>query len=301
VTPPTGLLDKGTGIEEWIDLRFFRPLGLLVVRALARTRASADQVTLAAMLVGLAAGHLFFYRSVALNSLGLALFILSEVLDSADGQLARLRGSSTKFGAILDGISDNVRFANLYGHLLARALLVPGREPLLLVALALAAVASHILQASVSDFLRQVYLLVTTGDARLDLPEDLAAEAPTTLRARVVLALYRPYVARQARWCPSSAAVVRLVREGGAPSTLAAAWGRVQRPALRSCALIGQNIRLGLLAATALPGWPAGLFWLTLGPLNQALVGILLTHERHAARLARLAVPADLAPAGSAG
>ncbi|HEV8151172.1 MAG TPA: CDP-alcohol phosphatidyltransferase family protein [Gemmatimonadales bacterium] len=299
--PPTDLLHKGDAVEEWLDLRCFRPLGARLVRWLAPTRVTPDQVTGAALLLGLAAGHLFFYPSALLNALGLALFLCSEVLDSADGQLARLRGSATRFGAVLDGISDNVRFLNLYVHLLARALLHSGLPPTLLVVLALLAGASHALQSSIVDFLKQVFVFVTTGSARLDLPEDLAGERPATIADRLILALYRPYVTRQARWCPRSALVVREIRRGAAPATLPSAWARAQAGVLASLTLIAQNIRFLLLAVTALPGWPEGFFWLTVGPLNLALAWILLSHERTAARLARSSArAAELLPAADA-
>jgi phosphatidylglycerophosphate synthase len=287
VKPPNGLLHKGDAVEEWLDLKFFRPLGMLVVRGLAPTRVTADQLTLAAMLIGLVAGHLFLYQSVPLNLLGLLLFLFSDVLDSADGQLARLRGSSTRMGAVLDGISDNVRFMNLYAHLLVRALLHSSLPAPLLISLALLAGVSHALQSSIVDFLKQVYVFVTTGSARLDLPEDLLAERPARWSERIVLALYRPYVARQVRWCPRSAQLIRELRQGTAPPELPAAWERSQANVVAALALIAQNVRFLLLAVTALPGWPEGFFWLTIGPLNLALAGILVSHERVAARLAR--------------
>ena len=302
MTPPTDLLLKDPAVEEWVDRRVFRPLGLRVVQLLASTPVSPDHLTVACMLLGLVAGHLFFYRSAALNALGLALFLLSDVLDSADGQLARLRGSSTRFGAVLDGISDNVRFFNLYLHLLARVLLTGGGPPALWIGLALAAGASQALQASIVDYLKQVFTFVTRGQARLDLPEDLAGERPVSLGQRVVLALYRPYVARQVRWCPSSTRVIREIRRGEASPRLGEEWSRVQAGPVAATALIAQNIRFLLLALSALPGWPEGFFWLTVGPLNLALIVVLLTHERNASRLAAVSLESsDLAPAGSPG
>jgi len=68
--------------------------------------------------------------------MGFVLFIVSDVFDSADGQLARLRGTSTRFGRIIDGLSDNARFLNLYAHLLAR-LVDAGWVPAAAVALAI--------------------------------------------------------------------------------------------------------------------------------------------------------------------
>ena len=91
--PPNDLQHKGAAVEEWIDLHFFRPIGIRIARALLPTGVSADQVTLVvASLIGLVAGHLFVYRDPWLNAAGLALFIVSDMFDSADGQLARLRG-----------------------------------------------------------------------------------------------------------------------------------------------------------------------------------------------------------------
>src|SRR6059058_3195082 len=99
VKPQNDLSHKGQAVEEWADLHFFRPIGIRIARALQPTGISADQVTLWSHVIGL------------------VLFIVSDIFDSADGQLARLRGRSTLFGRALDGISDNLRFVNLYFHL----------------------------------------------------------------------------------------------------------------------------------------------------------------------------------------
>src|SRR5439155_1057517 len=112
--------DKGRAVEEWLDLHFFRPIGIRIARALYPTGISPDQVTLWSLLIGLVAGHLFVYQDRWIDVIGFLLFIVSDVFDSADGQLARLRGTSTRFGRALDGINDNLRFVNLYVHLMYR-------------------------------------------------------------------------------------------------------------------------------------------------------------------------------------
>ena len=83
---------KGPVVEEWADRRFFRPVGWRLATALLPTRISADAVTLASLVLGVFAGHLFWYRSALVNAAGVLLFILSDVLDSVDGQLARMTG-----------------------------------------------------------------------------------------------------------------------------------------------------------------------------------------------------------------
>src|SRR5438874_6251358 len=113
VKPQNDLSHKGQAVEEWADLHFFRPIGIRIARALQPTGISADQVTLWSLVIGLVAGHLFAYQDRWTNVIGFVLFIVSDIFDSADGQLARLRGRSTRFGRALDGISDNLRFVNL--------------------------------------------------------------------------------------------------------------------------------------------------------------------------------------------
>jgi phosphatidylglycerophosphate synthase len=300
VTPPTGLLDKGAAVEEWADLRFFRPLGLRVVRRLAPTRITADQVTLASLAVGLLGGHFFLYRSWLLNAIGLLLLVGSDVLDSADGQLARLRGTSTRLGAVLDGLSDNARFLNLYAHLFARVVLAGGTPIPLALSVAIAAGLSHSFQASVADFIRKVYLTIVAGSGGIELPEDLTREVPAGRVARLELAIYRGYLARFPRLCPASAAIVRAIRRGASRPRLAADWERSQAGSVARTALFGQNIRFLLVAVTALVGWPMGFFWLTLGPINLATLAVLVLHERTAEGLAAVAgAIGALAPAES--
>jgi hypothetical protein len=292
------LADKGAVVEEWIDLHFFRPLGVRVARRLLPTRVSADQVTLACTVLGLVAGHLFFYDSRALNVLGLALFVLSDVLDSADGQLARLRGASTRFGRMLDGLSDNLRFINLYLNLMARLIVAgwPGADAF---ALALAAGVSHSLQSAAVDFARQAWLFFVTGGGELDLPETAPAPSGPWYR-RLVQRIYRDYVKRQALLLPRTAALVREQLGRAVPSAMGRAYATLQERLVRRCAFVGQNVRFLLLAVTACVGWPAGFFWLTVGPLNLILVALLVAHERHAAALRRLPPAPELAGAHAA-
>src|SRR5207245_9369577 len=96
VKPPNDLSDKGHAVEEWLDLRFFRPIGIRIARALYSTGISHDQVTLWSLLVGLVAGHLFVYQDRWVDVVWFVLLIVSAVFGSGDGPLARLRGTSTR-------------------------------------------------------------------------------------------------------------------------------------------------------------------------------------------------------------
>jgi phosphatidylglycerophosphate synthase len=271
-------------VEEWIDLHFFRPLGFGIARRLVPTRVTPDQVTLACLLIGLAAGHLLYYESPALNLLGVALFVVSDIFDSADGQLARLRGTSTRFGRILDGVSDNLRFVNLYLHLVFRLMGAGwGWEAL---GLAVVAGFSHSFQSAAVDFIRQAYLYLGAGTgSELDLPETLERVPPrTALGRRLGAWFYRDYVRRQAWLFPRTADLVRAAGKE-APEPLRADYDERLAGLVPRCAWIGQNLRFLLLALTAVLGWPSGFFWITVGPLNLILLGLVVAQERQARAL----------------
>lgn len=281
--PVNASFDKGPAIEEWTDTVFFRPIGLRIARACLPTAVSPDQVTLVALLVGLVAGHLLFYNSVALNALGVALFVVSDIFDSADGQLARMRGTATRFGKILDGISDGARFTNMYCHLIAR-LIVTGAAWWLVVPLGVAAGLAHARQSGAVDYIRQLYLyLAEGGRGELNLAADMAAIPAHTAVAAAQLRFYHNYLERTGRMVPRSLELVRRLRSGLRVPDLADRWAELQRPVVRQCAWIGQNIRFLLLAVTVVPGHPAAFLWVTLVPMSGVLVAILVVHERHAA------------------
>src|SRR5690348_13643789 len=217
VKPPNDLSHKGQAVEEWVDLHFFRPIGIRIARALAPTGVSADQVTLWSLVIGVVAGHLFAYQDRWTNLIGVALFIVSDIFDSADGQLARLRGSSTRLGRALDGASDSLRFINLYFHLTYRLIHSgywwPGA--FLLVA---AAGLAHTYQSAAVDFVRNAFLSIGIGNrGELDLPEDLDPHQPKTLLERFGARVYRDYVLRQSQLFPRSVKLVRLLRRGSVP------------------------------------------------------------------------------------
>src|SRR2546422_9566409 len=270
---------KGPVVEEWADRRFFRPVGWWLAKTLAPTGISADDVTLASLVLGVAAGHFFFSSRPWLNAIGVALFVISDVLDSADGQLARLRGTSTRMGRILDGLADTGRFVSLYAHLGAR-LYVAGwgwSGPLL----ALAAILSHSYQAAAADFIRQAYLYFAVGKgSELDVGSEPAGGGGGSFWGRVAGWLYGDYVRRQAWLFPNTTALARSLAGRSVPPSIARTWANRQRWVVAGCAWIAQNIRFLLLALTAVPGHPAAYCWIVVGPLNAVLVFLVLAHER---------------------
>jgi len=300
------LATKGHEVEEWVDLRFFRPLGIRVARALLPTRVSADQVTLWTLLVGLAGSHCFLYASPWVNALGFVLLVVSDVFDSADGQLARLRGTSTPFGRVLDGLSDTARFTSLYAHVILRLVLHHGWSVQAAALLGVVAGVSHSWQSAAVDCIRHAFLEITgKRGSELDLPEDLGrddarAERAPGLLARVGRAGYRAYVHRQAWLCPVTLRLARLLRvraeRGDAATWVRETYRARQRGVVSQCAWLGQNIRWLLVGAAGIAGRPGAFLWITAVPLNLALVLLLTAHERRSAAVLAAARAERAAP-----
>lgn len=100
--------DKFTPVFLQVNRFINRPLASLLVRVLARTAVTPNQVTFAAFFIGLGGAFAFSRGTPAFFALGAALAQLSSIVDCADGMLARARGRMTDFGAYLDLVLDRV-------------------------------------------------------------------------------------------------------------------------------------------------------------------------------------------------
>jgi len=83
-------------------------LAHLVVLLLRNTRIRPNHVTTAGLVAGLAAAALYADGRPRALSWGAGLYVVSAVLDHADGELARLTGATTSFGHVYDRIADLV-------------------------------------------------------------------------------------------------------------------------------------------------------------------------------------------------
>lgn len=158
-----------------------RPLAAVLLVPLERTRVTPNQVTLATLFVFAASAGLMAFvpgRRALLGAVGLLEF--AYVLDCVDGQLARLRGTSTPIGAHLDFLMDELKAFLLVAAVGVRLWRGDGRACWLLEGLAaLVAVACAI---SMTTFLRRPEYAAATGAAvnrgRGDYGDGFGAEAP---------------------------------------------------------------------------------------------------------------------------
>jgi phosphatidylglycerophosphate synthase len=102
-------------VEERFDLIFSRPFGLIFAKIAAKMNATPTQISILSMITGVIGGIFFLWQDHFIYAIsGAFLVVLAGVLDSSDGQLARLTGQSSELGRIIDGIVDNIVFISVY-------------------------------------------------------------------------------------------------------------------------------------------------------------------------------------------
>src|SRR5438105_3470481 len=159
---------KTREVEGVLDLYFYRRIGYWLAQAFMRLEITPAGVSLLGALCGVMAGHLYFYRNLGINVAGMALHVCANALDNADGQLARLTGTGSRKGRIIDSLADHLVFVSIYVHLALRYL-VEGASPSVCL-LAIAAAISHALQGAAADYFRTSYVyFAKTGASLVDL------------------------------------------------------------------------------------------------------------------------------------
>ncbi len=99
---------KAVEVEEILDLIIYRPLAFLFVKITYSINLTPDMISVAALSIGCTAGILFGFGSYTFLFIGALLYFTSNVLDCADGQIARLKKNGTKVGRIVDGFVDYI-------------------------------------------------------------------------------------------------------------------------------------------------------------------------------------------------
>ena len=100
--------------EELINQLINRPLAFITAKVLQKLKATPNFVTLLSLLCGVSSGFIFSrgrYPDILLAGLLLQFMI---VFDCADGQLARITDTSSKFGRIIDTFADLATHTSIY-------------------------------------------------------------------------------------------------------------------------------------------------------------------------------------------
>ncbi len=289
---------KAREVEGVLDLYFYRPVGFRLAQFFLKVEMKPAGVTLLAGVFGVIAGHLFYYRDLRTNAVGMALLVCANALDNADGQLARLIHRESQKGRIIDSVADHLVSVSIYVHLTLRYL-VEGTSPAVCL-LALGAGISHALQGAAADYYRTTYLYFATNRSPMRL------DSSSTLRSnfrelswrrepwhKFLIALYLNFTRQQETLSPH---LKRLRDTAGQlfhseiPNWLRTRYRNLAGSMFKWWGLLMTNTRILVLFALLFIGQPIWYFWFELTLLNLLLVYLILRQEKMAESLEEAAV-----------
>lgn len=288
---------KAREVEGVLDLYFYRPIGFRLAEWFAQLKMTPATVSLLAGASGVIAGHLYYYRDLRINIMGMVLHVCANALDNADGQLARLTQRESRKGRIIDSVADHLVFVSIYFHLALRCV-TEGASPAIWV-LALAAGISHALQGAAADYYRSTYLYFVANGGAIRI--DSSSEVGLDYRRwswrqnpwdKLLLALYLNFTRQQEVLAPHLKKLRDTASElfrGGIPGWLQARYRNLAGPMLKWWGLLMTNTRMLVLFAVLLIGQPIYFFWFELIPLNLLFVYLIFREETMAESMQEVA------------
>lgn len=264
---------KSKDTEEWLDVHFTRPIGLLFTLLWKKLGVHPTVITVLGMILGVLAGWMFWHTELEYNIYGVVLMMFSNFCDSTDGQLARLTGKKTLVGRVLDGFSGDVTFFCVYFALSMRLMFqnMPGTDTpwgvWIWVLAFMAGIMSHSPQCLLSDYYRQIhlYFLLGSNGSELDKSEEqwqIYKSLPkSSLFFRAFYYNYAKYCATQERRSKNFQKMMRAATERyGSPLSMPAALREEflagSRPLMKYTNLLTFNMRAIALYISCLIGMP---------------------------------------------
>lgn len=266
---------KSTDTEEWLDMHFNRPVGLVIALASKRLGIHPNAVTAVSVVLGVAAAWMFYHADLYHNLAGVALLMSANFCDSADGQLARLTGKKTLVGRVIDGFAGDIWFFSIYFALCCRLTfqLMPGGVdgvwgPWIWVLAFIAGVLCHSPQSSLADYYRQIHLLFLNGRQGSELDTYAGQRAiydalpkGSPLIARMFYYNYSNYCRSQERRTPSFQRMMAAVNDkygdvAYMPEGLRRRFIEGSRPLMKYTNILTFNVRAVCIYVTCLVGCP---------------------------------------------
>ena len=289
---------KAREVEETIDLYFYRPLGFVIARGCRFLGVTPNTVTIVSIVIGVVGGNLLFYRDVTLNVWGFVLWIISDTLDSVDGQLARMTNHKSKIGRILDGLGGNLIFLSIYLHLMARMAITYDIWWFWLFWFVLAGGISHSIQSALADYYRNAYLKFVVDPKRSELEgsDQIRAEYQTMpfLKhpiKKILLRAYLNYTAEQEAFSKNFQLLRRRIDTTFAhniPVWFAEAYRRMNKPLLKYYAILTTNNRMIVMFLCVVFDVVWLYFVIEIVGINLVMVFVTMRQERLSARLLAL-------------
>ena len=287
---------KSQDTEEWLDMRFNRPVGLVMALAGKRLGVHPTAITVVSVVLGVAAACMFAHTDVWHNVAGVVLLMFANFCDSADGQLARLADKKTLVGRVLDGFAGDIWFFCIYAALCVRMMWqpMPGTDVVwgvwIWVLAFIAGVLCHSPQSSLADYYRQIHLFFLKGKEGSELDtyasqraiyDGLSKRSP--LIEKAFYFNYANYCKSQERRTPEFQKMMAAIRGkfgdvSAMPEALREEFLDGSRPLMKYTNILTFNVRAICIYVTCLAGCP----WMYM--LFEIIVLTILyiyMHKRH--------------------
>jgi hypothetical protein len=208
---------------------------------------------------------------------GFALMIISSILDSADGQLARMTKNGTLKGRILDGLIGYFMFTSAYIGLAVLYLSTTNNLGFkFIVALAIIGGAVSALQSSLYDFYRTSFSTIVTDKHLENYDKKPQLEG-------VFKFVYSSYFTYQKTLAKSHIDLIAKLRTLNNEATISLENAKKYRNAnikiIRGWNLLGDNTRFLIILTAIILCKPHWCFFAILGPLNLIMLYLIIRQK----------------------
>jgi len=264
--------------EEFTNLHFIHPISRWLVSRLSGTKITPNMVSLTGMMFGILAGISYYhYQSRYMVFAGFGAMIIWHILDGADGQLARLTGSHSELGKILDGFCDYITFISVY---IGVGLGLSWQGGAGIWGVILFAGVLHAIQSSAYEMQRGEYDFWGHGREGAKPPEIRQMIADLEGKSFLSAMLNQPYIGyirMQRRFSGISPELQHTLKDSlknhpDKADDIRALYREIFAPSVRSWSIMCANYRTIAIFITCLAGYPLYFFWLEIAVLTPALI-----------------------------
>ena len=205
---------KSQDTDDLFDVLVYDPIAIRLSHGFIRAGIPANMVTVLSLFVGVGGSICLYSRNIWVDLAGMVMIIFAAILDCCDGQVARLTGTSSQLGRVLDGAVDIANFLAIYLVLGLRLMsdTIPFTDMqwgfLVWIPIVLAMI-SHADQARMADYYRGLHLFFLNGKdpSLLTTSKELKAELyslpkGSSLFERIYRIIYLIYTKDQERQTP---------------------------------------------------------------------------------------------------
>ena len=280
---------KSMDTEEWLDIHFTRPLGLLWAKFFNYFGIHPNVVTILSIILGVAAGVCFYFEDIRITLLGIFLLVWANLYDSCDGQLARMTGKKTRLGRILDGFAGDAWFFTIYFFICLR--LTPAWGIWIWLLAAVSGLICHAKQCQLADYYRNIHLFFLKGvsGSELDNTDKLTEEFQELSWRRdflwkLFLYFYRNYTHSQEKLTPNFQRLSKALKEKfgseSLPQALCDDFRKGSLPLMKWTNILTFNTRAIFLYVVLLLGQPWLYFVFELTVMNIICFYMRNKHEK---------------------